>query len=646
MREPLGPGGRSPTSVRQKMFHGQAPYRPDVDGLRAVAVIAVILYHAGFPAVTGGFIGVDIFFVISGFIIARALLAEIQKGRFSIRHFYLRRFRRIYPPLLTVLLATLVTGYFLLTPEELEGAAESGLAAMLLVPNLFFSDANYFAAGEVRPLLHTWSLGVEEQVYLVFPLLLVPFAKHLWGRTATFILIVTLGILSFGASLLAIASDMGDEAFFFPHLRAWELLAGGALAFIPEHFRPAVWIRKSVPILGLSLLTYLALSYDASTLFPGPGALLPVIGAMAVIAFQPLPNTVASALLQNPISVFIGRISYSLYLWHYPVFVFLTYLALGELTIGQKFAAMGATFVLSVASWKLVEQRFRRKPIDGRRAPSLSLLMMGGAIVTVISLLIVQLDGLPHRFSEAELRYIAMQEKELYFAMYDRGGCFLDYDQTAGDYNVESCESDNLHNRVLLWGDSYAAHLYPGLQEILGSGVYQYTATSCRPIATGGKRCEDFVDRFAEVLSRTKPQTVVLSGSWSSRFTRLGSEAFSARLRESVQLASSAGARVIVTGNSPTYQIPLPHLARLRPEMRAAGTVYFDSTDHEKLNQTIQEVAKSEGVHYFDFFSHCRALTCPAFIDGEPLHWDSGHMTREGSLFYGEKLSQLLSPGI
>jgi peptidoglycan/LPS O-acetylase OafA/YrhL len=331
-------------------------YRREIDGLRAIAVIPVILFHAGFQTFGGGFIGVDVFFVISGYLITSIILAERAAGTFSLAKFWERRARRILPALYAVILFCIPTAWLLMLPDDLENFGQSMVATTLFSNNvLLWLTSGYFGlANEFKPLLHTWSLGVEEQFYLLFPLILL-LSWRLGPRwpvsVATTLLFASLAAAQWAPDPIA--------KFFLLPTRAWELLIGVLLALSGwQDFNLPV--RQAGSCLGLLLLVYAALAFDQTTPFPGIHALVPVSGTALIILFA-MPDTWVGKLLASKILVGIGLISYSLYLWHQPLLSFLRISSLDEPSVYQITLAIAATFLLAMISWRFVERPFRNK---------------------------------------------------------------------------------------------------------------------------------------------------------------------------------------------------------------------------------------------------------------------------------------------
>jgi peptidoglycan/LPS O-acetylase OafA/YrhL len=371
-------------------------YRPEIDGLRALAVVSVILYHADIGGFTGGYIGVDVFFVISGYLITALIVPQIQRGDFSLRDFYERRARRILPALFAVLVCTMPFAYGLLSNWDLLNYSRSLIAAVLFVSNIFFwQDLHYFAApGDSKPLLHTWSLGIEEQFYIVFPLLLLLMRRFLPGRQS--LVLSALLVVSLLVSV-ALVLERPSDAFYLIHTRAWELLLGAILAVVvlPEFGRPSM--SNAASALGLSLIISSALLYDDSTVFPGMAAIAPCLGAFLFIWSNAHGRNLLGTLLSTKLFVGVGLVSYSLYLWHWPVLVFAQYYSGRSLQTTEKVASLLLCGLLSFVTWKLVEQPFRKCRLLVKRSHLFAASVMAVWLFAVLGSLGTATDGMAFR---------------------------------------------------------------------------------------------------------------------------------------------------------------------------------------------------------------------------------------------------------
>lgn len=439
----------------------QTEYRPDIDGLRAVAVLSVIMYHLKSQLLPGGYLGVDIFFVLSGFLITNVIYREALNGKFSIARFYERRVRRIMPALLALLIAVSVLAFALLLPIDLTGYAKSVFATLGFVANMYFwGDTGYFMqiAAE-KPLLHVWSLGVEEQFYIIFPLLVVMCIR--WRRSALLPIISALVMLSLLANILADRVGMGGGAFYFLPTRAWELGAGALLALAPS-----AKVANSGARHVLALLA--AVFIIASLCFTGvahanfvPAALWVVLGTTLAIFLGSAGGSWLTLVLSRSVLVWIGLISYSLYLWHWPILVFTRYyLVNNSLSTVEAAMAVLLMFALATLSWHYVERPFRNRSMKiGTVLVWVACGCVGPAIAAAA---ILTYHGFPSRFNEDTERIASAVRAEYHCSLNNRisfgalGACSL------------SLPSHNLADaRVALFGNSHAQMYAPLVSDIL-----------------------------------------------------------------------------------------------------------------------------------------------------------------------------------
>jgi len=341
-------------------------YRKDIDGLRAISVISVLLTHAGIDLFSGGFIGVDVFFVISGYLITTIIVKEILSGEFSLIRFYERRIRRILPALFVVVAFTIVVCAIMYDAEKFKDFGKSVLATTLFVSNInFFKESGYFdAPSQLKPLLHTWSLAVEEQFYIFFPLFM--FVLYRYAKKLAPIILAGTAILSFGFAIHNTNLNP-SAAFYLAPLRAWELLVGSMLAI---NIIPAEFGKKYSNVLGIAgfaMIAYSIFQYTDSTKFPGISALAPVMGAALILFSGMEGKTWVGRFLSTAPLVFIGKISYSLYLWHWPLIIFFKYYMIRQLTPLEVGIILGVSILISALSWRFVETPFRSKSFISTR---------------------------------------------------------------------------------------------------------------------------------------------------------------------------------------------------------------------------------------------------------------------------------------
>ena len=351
-------------------------YRADIDGLRAIAVLGVVLFHFGVGSLPGGFVGVDIFFVISGYLITKLIVEDVERGQFSFRRFYIRRIRRLFPALIFTVTCSLLAAFFLFSPEQMTRLGTSIAAAVFSVSNvLFWSESGYFdASSHVKPLLHTWSLSVEEQFYLIWPFLLVWLMR--FGRKAVIAALVVLFAVSLGGNVAA--EEYRSALFYLSPFRFFEFALGAILVFIPPA-RSNSLMEFSLA-LGLALICFAYLYFTEATLFPSYPALVPVFGAcLAIYGGRALWT---GYLLRNGVAAGIGLISYSLYLAHWPLLVFWQYVRIEQIGRNERVALLALTFAVALFMYRFIERPFRMRNGSGFSLFPKS--FMGGAIVCAI----------------------------------------------------------------------------------------------------------------------------------------------------------------------------------------------------------------------------------------------------------------------
>ena len=494
-------------------------YRPDIDGLRALAVLAVVLFHADVAGFSGGYVGVDVFFVISGFLITRLVCSQALEGRFSFADFYVRRLRRLFPALLSTLLVTGAAALALLSNHHLRMFARSLVASLASLSNVFFwSESGYFGeAARLKPLLHTWSLSVEEQYYLVWPGLLwltVRFAPR-----RTFALVALLTLLSFAAFVTMLT---GDEyaAFFLMPFRMWELGLGALLVWIVGRSLAAP-AAEALSVLGLAAIAVAVQRFDAA-MFDQHGAWLiaPCLGAACVIVGG--EARYAGAVLRARPSVFVGRLSYSLYLVHWPVITLYRYYTFEPLTTADVYLVVGVSLACAWLLWYFVEERFReRDDAPCRLTRGRFALACAGCAVTLATgaWVIAQTGGFERALDRKNaniLAYLIKQEASK-DAIAKRGSCYL-FD-SSGPFDRKVClkvASDRPN--VLVVGDSYAAAAYSGMVERYGTRVNLnlLAAASCRPLLDPTTRLNGCAERnalFFGELDLAPYQLIVLAGA-------------------------------------------------------------------------------------------------------------------------------------
>lgn len=604
-------------------------HRNDIDGLRAVAVGLVVLFHLGFP-VPGGFVGVDVFFVISGYLITAILRDDLAAGRYSLLEFYNRRARRILPALLAVLLVSTLVALALLLPSMLRGYGLSLVSTSLFASNLYFwFDTGYFAgAAESRPLLHTWSLAVEEQFYLLFPLLLAALYRHARRGLRLGLAGLALGSLLYSEWLLRHAPE---SAFYLLPSRAWELLLGSLLALGAVPGAHHLALRQGLGLLGLAAIAYSGWAYTEGTRFPGLSALTPCLGAALLIHSGSQGDTLAARLLGWRPVRFVGLISYSLYLWHWPLIVFYREGLVGEYGVPQRLALLVLALALATLSWHYVETPFRK--LHRGRWPAPRLLRSAAAALAVAGLAggLLAASGLPQRFQPESLEAAGWLDYRP-GGQFRSGHCFLSSNHKGlADYDRAQCLAETPDRpTVLLVGDSHAAHLWQGLaRQLPGVNLQQATASGCMPLleTTGTRRCTELIRYiFEQHLPTHRPGAILLSARW--RVEDL--DALVATVRQLRQYSP----RVIVLGPIQEYRLPLPQLLAYSLE-RDAPALADGLLNRQRFDcdQQMQARLHAEGLEYLSAIQqscpgrHCRTQT----PEGEPLQFDYGHLTGAGA---------------
>lgn len=637
--------------------------RRDIDGLRALAVIPVVLFHFGFSAFSGGFVGVDVFFVISGFLITSILFREIGAQRFSFIDFWARRARRIIPALSVMMLATLVLGWLLLTAKDFSELGRTVRYQSLFISNILFmrEDGYFEPASDLKPLLHTWSLAVEEQYYIFFPLLMALLMRHL--RHWRWMLLAVL-LVSFGLNIAFIESKP-DFTFFSLPTRAWELLCGAMLAVLPAP-RHAVkpWLSQSVGLAGLAAVLIAIFSFDKTTTFPGWAALLPVLGATALIwSGAQGPTWVAQALSARAM-VWVGLLSYSLYLWHWPVFVYANAISIDGIQHAEAAGWILLALGLAWLSWRFVELPFRDKRLLAGRKPVLVGGLLAMAVLAVTGSVVRSSDGFPQRLSGKALEYAQARDW--------RAGqmkCMLVTSDKVQDKACLLGPDKDVPATQLFWGDSHAAALLPAIEDNAareGRPVWLYSMSACPPILSDDprQRCRDFNEHTMEQVRRLQPKDVVLASNWSlyvygredgdrkvllnSRDSTAEAEArMAAALQARVKAIRETGAQVWLFKEVPLQRkgaiSRLTSLARVGRSAEGLGRPLQEHLARQRFLSSLFDSmsAADPGVHVIDPTPlMCAGGVCSVELNGHTQYKDEDHLSDAGSA----RLSPLFAP--
>jgi peptidoglycan/LPS O-acetylase OafA/YrhL len=610
-------------------------YRPDIDGIRALSICAVVSYHAFPNFVPGGFVGVDVFFVISGFLITGIILNKLASDSFSILSFYQRRIRRLFPALVVVLVSTYALGWAILLPSDFTQMGENELAGAGFFANLLqLREANYFApAAATNPLLHLWSLGIEEQFYIFWPLLLVAIARL---KRSGAIVVFVLAALSMGANLYLVSNNP-TIAFYSPITRAWELFAGASLVYRMGALPRDQQFPNVKAIVGVVLIAIAIFTLDKSSKYPGWGATLPVAGTMLLLSAR--QSFFSKSILSNPAVVFVGLISYPLYLWHWPILVYVGILKLGTPTQLENLLCVILAFLLSWATYRFIEQPIRRRP---GVVATLSVSMIAIAAVAVATVLG---SGFPFRFPEAIREITSVRMDATSF----RSGCFLQPTEDASHLNESACIEQGSGPVVFIWGDSTSVVLYAGLkaeQQTRSFRIAQFGASSCRPIRgyspPGRPYCEQINERIIEIIRRTPTEILLLHGVWSTP------KDFE-KLAETIKLLKTTPVRrIIILGSPPWTKRGLPQMALnyFRLHHTLLPLRITDQLIGSETDAALAKFSADVGVEYISaWHAFCDANGCitrTGSSGADLVAVDSDHLTKAGSLFLIRSISQQL----
>ena len=601
-------------------------YRPEIDGLRAIAVLAVVLYHAGF-GFNAGLVGVDVFFVISGYLITSLLYREWETtGQIDLFAFYARRVRRIVPAMVVVVATVVVASAFLLSPfGEVRQVAQSGAASLLFVANFFFQahTGGYFdPSAERMPLLHVWSLGVEEQFYLLWPLGLIAVLR--WWRTSVFAVVAVCGLLSIALAEVLMYGN-AQAAFYWMPARFWELALGGLVAL-----RPAGMLADGRMPAAVGVIVVLAATIFPIAHFPGIGALPGVLGAGILLHAIHGSRRLgwAGAMLCSRPMVFFGLISYSLYLWHWPLFALERATHAGQPPLEMSAAICVAAVVLAWLSFRFVERPLRRPdPTTSNRK-----IVAGGLIVSLsLAYAATTLGNALHRETPPQ----DLASRTARDMPENRDQCHFRGDESLDVFPKPGCNSiEGRPVRVVIWGDSHALAWQSfawAIAERQGVAATSYTRDACAPILDydngkrmlEAKRCREFNTRVASSFHGI--DTLILAAEWPAG--TIGPD-FAAKLEATIQRVVPHAKRIILLGQTPYLHDAVPQCITSHDLPACAITRGEFNVQSDGARTLLRSIAAKyvnvEYVDLSDFF--CNAQTCSAMKDGYGLYWDSNHV--------------------
>lgn len=607
-------------------------YRWDVQGLRAIAVLAVVIFHINPMLLPGGYVGVDIFFVISGYLIMGFIWRDLQNNNFNLLRFYIKRVYRLFPALFVTVVISSIIAYFMLLPTESADYIKSLISTLFYFSNFYFySESDYFnTAMQFSPLLHTWSLSVEEQFYIVFPFVLIFIYRKRKIQISK--ILILLALLSLLLSELFIYKDSAF-AFFASPTRFFQFIIGGYIAISLQDNRLGKMLNDVLGGVGFLLIILSVFSYNDKTLFPGLNALLPSLGA-ALILFSGMNARYSSMFLSNNVFKLIGNASYSIYLWHWPLIVFYKLKFSPNLSINEQIVLFVLSIVLGYLSWKYIENTTRKrnfnvvnlKPIFFTMGISLFLALSTYFIFTTFSY-----NTLDHKSKAAQ--YLDFNTTN-----FRPGKCFLtSKHDNVNFFNKEECVTHiEGKKNYLLVGDSHAAHYYSALEEMLmdNETLTQVTASGCKPISPykGAKRCTDLVKWAYETLIIDKRfDTIILSGHWGHMS---GSD-----IRESMKTLLQHTDKVVILGPSMQYSQALPRLLIELSSDKDSAMLYKTAGKYKPLSVIDRAMASYFSIDNVQYISvldtlcnqttGCKVLT----PEGIPINFDESHLTHEGALY-------------
>lgn len=635
----------------------QSTYRADIDGLRAVAVLAVILFHINKDLLPGGFIGVDVFFVISGYLISQNIIRDINANKFSIAEFYRRRIKRIFPPLTVVLLVTIGLSQLILLPEDALPVAKSGLWSTFSMANVYFwlfQDTSYFAvASNQLPLLHLWSLGIEEQFYIIWPFALLLFLRSKYKKHF-FAVFGLIGILSYILGELLFPQAPSFSYYMLP-TRAGELLLGGILAqFIikKESLEIPKVVVSVISSLGLLMIIGSLFLLSEDSVFPGIRALLPTLGAAALIISGYYGNAVPNRLLKLKPMSWIGLISYSAYLWHWPILAFYRY-GNFKITLLSGTVIFFITLFIAWLSYAYVETPARNSKKTTKEIV-IHYFLVPSVVVILGSVVAISLKGYGTRwFSEDySTTRTAIHDQTRPAPAYDY---VCQYSVTAeiktNDPNCVIGNSQNNPPKAILWGDSNAAHYIGILGTFANEAGFQFRnleVGACPPVnadatlfasPTRAQECNNSQELIFKALNEY--QVIIISASWPAY---LNQGKFMDAVFQTVQSLADDGKLVILLGKAPVHPdydrlcqekaISFPGMTCEYPD-KPLSTVILES------NKKLQEFANQhQNVEYYDFNEFlCPNGHCSTDDEhGYPLYYDQQHLSLDGSWRLGKQI--------
>jgi peptidoglycan/LPS O-acetylase OafA/YrhL len=644
-------------------------YRPDIDGMRAIAVLSVVVYHAFPRLVSGGFVGVDVFFVISGFLIGTILFENLEAGTFTFRDFYYRRIKRIFPALFTVLVAVLIGGWLFLLPDQLVQLGRHVISGVFFISNFtLWKELGYFdGAAELKPLLHLWSLAVEEQFYIFWPLFL--FFAWKKSRTKLFRIIVGIFFISLIINIRATAIH-STTRFYLPLERFWEILAGSLLAYSNLFKKDGLallglsrWFGPEMrSALGLSAIAFAVIFLSPARDFPGWWALLPVSGAVLIISAGPTAWLNRKLLASRPL-VIVGLISYPLYLWHWPLLSFATVIAFGPVAASIRFLLVAVSILMAFATYYGIEKPLRTLDFrfDSLKVRALCASMLLAAFV---GLTLLEGEGFPTRYP-SEIRAFTklgginsfpFRPVEL-------------YKKNCESIGVESICTEDIKPSIFFWGDSHADALFPGLnvlQQQHRFGLSRATGCGNPPFLHEVNYTDSWCDSASvrlkanllamTTIEKTQPALIILHARWANAdYHKTKQETMSELQFTVAQIKKvSPRSRVVILGPVPNWKDSLLHSMlnyRVKGALHVVPPVYMSfglEPEIQEWDSYMESRAKDLGLEYISTYRVlCKSDGCLTRVGNDPADLtarDYGHLSPAGAIYLLQKIDPNLIP--
>lgn len=615
-------------------------YRPDIDGLRGIAIVFVVLYHFFPTRFQGGFIGVDIFFVISGFLISSIILSHIEIQQFSLLNFYNKRILRLFPALSLVLILTLIVGWFVLFPDEYEQLGKHIISGTLFFSNLrLLNESGYFDNDAMtKPLLHLWSLGIEEQFYIVWPLLLILFKNKMNIFWIIFFL-----VLSFLANIYFIETNKNTEAFYLPYTRFWELLLGSTLAYIKLYKQNIKVIFPNViSIISILVLSWSLFYLDHKDSYPGVWALIPTLASLGII-YAGL-NEKYNVLYTNKLVIFFGLISYPLYLLHWPFLSFVNIVDGGLPSREHKLFILVVVIFLAWSIYYFIERKVRNGSNTTVKV-WISLIFM--SLIAICGVVIMQMDGVKYRFKDGTSDLNLPSKINIW--KYTGKECKSKFYKMNPEFKDQAlfCMEGNQTPTLAVIGDSHAMHLHAGFSKYIKNNNYIIVGGTggqlCHPFEQNTNNCINYIDDSIKLISQyPELKTVLLSSSVSQK--KISYEKVVQKLKE------HGVEKIYILSPTPEFPTDPRNCLNQRPFLFFGNAVDCSipiSTHFEMISQwskAITDIQKKypdiEVLESTDVL--CDGKICSATDDSKLLYMDTNHLSVYGSEKMGKYIEEKL----